>query len=127
VINETEHPIELSLSFSADPIPIPNSPNTFVKVFLPSDTMTLEKRSAFSYGITQIASLDEPTNIHRILQPKQDCLFYSVAIFYQTKDTAFNEDRGGNRAEFVLKGNELVYNLLPAIDALPCGKITVIK
>jgi hypothetical protein len=127
VINETEHPIELSLSFSADPIPIPNSPNTFVKVFLPSDTMTLEKRSAFSYGITQIASLDEPTNFHRILQPKQDCLFYSVAIFYQTKDTAFNEDRGGNRAEFVLKGNELVYNLLPAIDALPCGKITVIK
>ncbi|MTB50088.1 hypothetical protein [Lewinella sp. W8] len=127
IVNETEHPIELSVCFSADSISIPNSPNTFVKVFLPSDTMTLDKRDKFSYGITQLASFDEPTSFDRTIGPHEDCLFYSVALFYQANPGAFNEDRGGNRAEFILRGKELFYNLLPQIDALPCGQIAVGK
>ena len=47
VINETGNPKELSLDFSADSIPIPNSPDTFVKLFLPTDTMTMEKTKPF--------------------------------------------------------------------------------
>lgn len=42
-INETGYPLELAVNFSADSIAIPNSPGTFVKLFLPTDTMTLEK------------------------------------------------------------------------------------
>ena len=54
VINETSHPIKLDLEFSADSVAIPGSPETYVKVFLPADTMTMEKRSLFSYGVTEL-------------------------------------------------------------------------
>ncbi|MEM1408469.1 MAG: hypothetical protein AAGG59_16925 [Bacteroidota bacterium] len=127
VMNETGHPVEISISFSADSISIPGAPNTFVKVFLPSDTMTLDKRPLFSYGVTRLASLEEPTNFQRTIKPKTDCLFYTVALFYQTKDNVWNEERGGNRAELCFNGNNLVYNMLPQIDALACGRIAVIR
>ncbi len=41
VINETKNSLELTVDFSADSIAIPNSPDTFVKLFLPPDTMDL--------------------------------------------------------------------------------------
>ena len=50
VVNETETPLELKINFSADSIPIPHSPDTFVKLFLPSDTTTQDKQSLFDYG-----------------------------------------------------------------------------
>ena len=123
VINETGHPIELEISFSADSITIPNSPNTFVKVFLPPDTMTLDKQNLFSYGVTRLESFDKSTNFHKMINPNEDCLFYTVAIFYQTKDYVLNEERGGNRAEFIFNGENIVFNMLPQIDSLPCGHI----
>ncbi|MBX2828223.1 MAG: hypothetical protein KTR22_08675 [Flavobacteriaceae bacterium] len=123
VVNTTDSPIELNLHFSADPIPIPNSPNTFVKVFLPPDTMTMEKQKAFSYGITELKSLEHPTSFHSTIPPNEDCLFYVVGFFYQTTASAINEARGGNRGELILKGNELFYNMLPQIESLPCGSI----
>ncbi|WP_394751048.1 hypothetical protein [Spongiimicrobium salis] len=127
VVNETEKPITFTVNFSADSIPIPNSPNTFVKLFLPSDTMTPEKQSQFSYGLTTVASLDASTKFQKKLNPKEDSLFYVVAIFYQTKADAWNEERGGNRGELILKGQDLFYRMLPQIDALPCGHITFHK
>ncbi|MEM9022843.1 MAG: hypothetical protein AAGB22_03830, partial [Bacteroidota bacterium] len=120
---ETWNSIELSLHFSADSIPIPNSPHTFVKVFLPPDTMTLDKQPAFSYGVTRLTSFDKPTSFQRTIMPKEDCLFYTVALFYQTKNDAWSEERGGNRAEFIFDGKGLIFNMLPQIDALPCGQI----
>jgi hypothetical protein len=59
----------------------------------------------------------------RTIKPKEECLFYVVAIFYQTIATAANQDRGGNRAELVLKGQDLFYRMPPQIDSLPCGQI----
>jgi hypothetical protein len=123
VSNETQHPIEVSVSFSADSIAIPNSPDTFVKVFLPTDKMTYDKQYLFSYGITQLESFYKPTNFQRTIGPGEDCLFYTVAVFYQTKKTAFNSERGGNRAEFVYNGEGLVFNMLPQINSLSCGYI----
>jgi len=123
VINETEQPLELSLNFSADSIPIPNSPYTFVKLLLPSDTMTLDKQSLFSYGITELETLDKSTKFQRNLNPKEDCLFYVVAFFYQTEEEAWRQYRGGNRAALILKEQALFYNMLPQIDMLPCGQI----
>lgn len=123
VVNETKAPFELTINFSADSIPIPHSPDTFVKLFLPSDTMTREKQSLFSYGVAHLKSFDKPTKFQRILQRNEECLFYVVAIFYQTVATAENRDRGGNRGELVMKGKELFYRLPPTIDSLPCGQI----
>ena len=127
VINDTKDSIELAISFSADSIAIPNSPNTFVKIFLPSDTMTLDKRNLFSYGITRLESFNKPSSFHRIINPKEECLFYTVAVFYQTKADVMGEDRGGNRAEYIFNGKSLIFNMLPQIDSLPSGNISVIE
>lgn len=123
VINETETSLELTVNFFADSIEIPNSLNTFVKLFLPPDTMTLDKQILFSYGITELESFDKPTRFQRKINPKEECLFYVVAIFYQTRADARDQQRGGNRAEFVLKGQDLFYRMLPQIDSLLCGHI----
>jgi hypothetical protein len=123
IVNETVTPFELTIKFSADSIPIPHSPGTFVKLFLPSDTMTHDKQSLFDYGVTHLKSLDKPTMFQRSVKPKEECLFYIVAIFYQTIATTENRDRGGNRAELILKGKDLFYRLPPTIDSLPCGQI----
>lgn len=113
----------MAVNFPVDSIPIPNSPGTYVKVFLPSDTMTLDKRSLFSYGLTELESFEQPTKFERRLNPKEDCLFYVVAIFYQTRAGAWHQERGGNRAELMLKEQELFYRMLPQIDLLRCGRI----
>ena len=123
VINETGNPLELTVHFSADSIAIPNSPNTFVRLFLSPDTMTLDKRNLSNYGVTtELESFDQSTRFQRKLNPNEDCLFNVVAIFYQTKAGEWNE-RGGNRAELVLKGQDFFYRMPPQIDSLHCGHI----
>ncbi len=127
VINKTVTPLKLAINFSADSIAIPGSPDTYVKLFLPADTMTPARQSLVSYGITELGSFDKPTRFQRTISPGEDCLFYVVAVFYQTKATAQYQQRGGNRAELVLKGQELFYRMLPQIDFLPCGHIITEK
>ena len=123
VLNQTEAPLELTIKFSADSIPIPHSPDTFVKLFLPSDTMTHDKQSLFDYGVKHLKSFDKPTLFKRTIRPNEECLFYVEAIFYQTRATALNQQRGGNRAELVLKGQDLFYRMPPQVDSLPCGGV----
>lgn len=121
--NETESPQELTVYFSADSIPIPHSPDTFVRLFLPSDTMTYGKRSVYDFGVKNFEGFGKPTSFRRLLKPGEECRFNVVGIFYQTLPTAEFRDRGGNRAEFVLKGHDLFYRMPPQIEWLPCGKI----
>jgi len=123
VVNETSTPLELLLNFSADSIAIPSTPDTFVKLFLPPDTMTIDKQSVFSFGVKPLKSFDNPTRFQRTINPGEDCLFNVVAIFYQTRADAENQQRGGNRAELVLKGQDLFYRMPPQIDSLRCGQI----
>jgi|GEM_PF-1513368 len=123
IVNEGNKYIELNLQFEADSFPIPNSPNTFVKLYLPSERMSLDKRNLFSYGIPELKSLDQPTSIHQEIKPKEDFLFYVVALFYQTKKEAIDEGRGGNRSELILKDDKLYYNLIPQVNFLECGTI----
>ncbi|MBX2969980.1 MAG: hypothetical protein KF803_11465 [Cyclobacteriaceae bacterium] len=123
VLNETSNPLELIINFSADSIAIPYSPDTFVKLFLPPDTMTLDKQYLFSYGVTELESFDKPTSLQRTINPNEECLFYVVAIFYQTRATAQNQRRGGNRAELVLEGQDLFYRMPPQINSLSCGHV----
>lgn len=127
ITNKTKHPFELTVNFSADSIGIPNSPDTFVKLFLPADTMTLDKQNLFSYGVTELESFDKPTSFQRSINPKENCLFYVVAVFYQTNAEARNQGRGGNRAELILKGQDLFYRMPPQISDLPCGHINFNK
>jgi hypothetical protein len=127
VVNENPTSIELTIDFTADSIPIPESPDTFMKLFLPADTMTLARQFSYSYGIKTLASLEEPTRFQRIIPPNGECLFYVVAVFYQTKPEARNQPRGGNRAEFFLRGRNLFYRMYPQVDDLLCGHIVDVK
>lgn len=122
VANETGHPLIVEVNFSADSIAIPNSPNTFMKLFLPPDSMTLEKQNLFNYGVRALDSFDQSTSMQRTLAPDEDFLFNVVAIFFQTKDAEWGE-RGGNRAELVVKGQDLFYRMPPQIDYLHCGRV----
>jgi hypothetical protein len=123
IVNETKNPVELTINFSADSIPIPDSPDTFVKLFLPSDTMTHDKKSVFNYGVKDMKSLDTATRFQKTIGPNEECLFYVVGIFYQTKVSAQNQQRGGNRAELVLIGQDLFYSMPPQVRSLRCGQI----
>ena len=124
IINKNKNPLELTVNFTADSIAIPNSPDTFVKLFLPSDTMTYEKRNLSNYGVSELKSFDQSSRFQTKINPNEDCLFNVVAIFYQTKADVLNQERGGNRAELVLKGQDLYFRMLPQIESLHCGNIT---
>jgi hypothetical protein len=115
VVNETEAPFVLTINYPADSIPIPHSPDTFVKLFLPSDTMTHDKQTLYGYGVTHLKSFDKLTMFQRTIKPKEECHFYVVAIFYQTIATPENRDRGGNRTEIIMKGQDLFYRMPPRL------------
>lgn len=118
VINETDTPFELTINFPGDSFAIPTEPNSYLKVFLPPDTMTLNKESSYNYGVADLKSfldtgLNKPTMLHRIINPKEQCIFYIGAL-----------PGAGCRAGFVLKGQDVFYriNLIPDI-LIPCGQI----
>lgn len=130
VVNETTTSMELTIEFPADSFAIPSSPDVFVKLFLPPDTMTHDKQSKYNYGVTGLESFLEfnrPTLLKRTINPKEELLVYIGTVFYQTKSTEAFQERGGNRAELVLKGPNLIYRMLPQIDSLPCGRIGTLK
>lgn len=123
LVNGSNSSLEINIDLSSDSIAIPNSPETFMKLFLPSDTMTLDKQNMFSYGIKDFELPDEATNFKRTLKPQEECLFYVVAFFYQTEAGQWSQERGGNRAELVSIGNELFYRMPPQIPSISCGQI----
>ncbi len=119
VINETDTPLELTINFPADSFAIRSSPDAYLKVFLPSDTMTIDKETSYSYGVlgTDLFNL---TMLQRTINPKDACLFYIGAFF--------TEARGAARAELVLKEQDLFYRIrgiAPELDSalIPCGQI----
>jgi hypothetical protein len=131
IINETATPLELTINLPADSFATGEGGNVYLKLFLPPDTMTLDKESLHYYGITGLESFldfNKPTMFQRTINPKEECLFYIGAVFYQARGTAWkDESRGGNRAELVLKGQDLFYKMIPQIDSLPCGRIVFKK
>jgi hypothetical protein len=134
LINETAAPLELTINFSADSFAILNSPGSYLKLFLPPDTMTLAKEILYSYGVTGLESLLDtpfrPTLLRRIINPKDECLFYVGMLIYQanniTSDSAntYQPSGGGARAELILRERDLFYRINLVDSALiPCGYI----
>ena len=121
VINETTTPFELTISFPADSFAIPAWPDSYLKLFLPPDTMTLNKESLYSYGSGLESFLDtafyKPTMLQRTIRPKEECLFYIGAL-----------PGAGSRAALVLKAQGLFYriNIIPDL-LIPCGQIVFKK
>jgi hypothetical protein len=121
VINETATPLELTINFPADSFAILASPDSYLKVFLPLDTMTLDKETLYSYGATGLESfldtgLNKPTMLQRTINPKGACLFYIGVLFLGSDGVA--------RAGLVLKEQDLFYKInLLGSALIPCGQI----
>jgi hypothetical protein len=130
VINETATPLELTINFPADSVAIFSSPDSYLKVFLPPGTMTLDKEGLYDYGVTGLKSfldtaLNKPTTLQRTINPKEACVFYIGMLSYQPGN-------GTPRAGLVLKEQELFYRI-SGYDAqldsasIPCGHIVFKK
>lgn len=122
VVNESETPIELTVNFPSDSFTIFQSHNSYTKIFLLKEPMTLEKVPMLDYGVTELKSfLDagfyNPSSLHRTIKPKEACLFYISMLFMDA--------RGSARMELVLNGQDLFYNMNVGSDKalIPCGKV----
>ena len=125
VINETATPLELTVSFPADSFAIFPQPDSYLKLFLPPDKMTLDKESLPYYGATGLkyfmdTGLNKPTMLQRTIQPKEECLFYIGMLFHVP-------DNGSVRTGLVLKEQDLFYriSMVKQLDSalIPCGHI----
>lgn len=126
VINEAATPLELAINFPADSFPVP-SPDAYMKVFLPPDTMTQDKEALFDYGATGLKSfyntvLHTPTMLQRTINPKEAYVFYIVVLRHKGVG-------GTPRGGLVLKEQGLFYKISPEFGSalIPCGQIVFKK
>jgi hypothetical protein len=126
VFNESTTPLELAIKFPADPFTIFSSPDSHIRIFLPPDTMTLEKVPLGDYGLTNLqsfldAGFKTPSMLQRTINPKEDYYFYIPVLIHQARGTA--------RAALVLKGQDLFFKIKIAPDSalIPCGHLVFNK
>lgn len=121
VINESASQLELTIKFPAAPFTIFPSPDSHIRIFLPPDTMTLEKVQLGDYGLNLKSFLDvgfnKPGILQRTINPKEEYYFYIPVLIYQARGTA--------RAALVLRGQDLFFriNIAPDSALIPCGHL----
>jgi hypothetical protein len=119
--NQSATPIELKVKFPE--VTFFKSPDSYIKIVLPKESMNIEKEQLFDYGLTNLQSiLNDESNQLVILQkkigPKVDYLFY-VTVFIHI------EGSGSARAKFELNDKELFYKISMGSDTtlIPCGSL----
>lgn len=121
IINETDSALELTINFPDYSSAVLSSGNSRVSVFLPSDTMTIDKETEYGYGITGWPTGPAtPTMLDRTIKPKEACLFYLVVLF--------TDPYAPPQAELVLKEQNVFFRITgiaPELDSklIPCGQI----
>ena len=130
VINESATPLQLSITFPADPFTIFPSPDEHIRIFLPPDTMTVDKIPLYSYGLTNLqssldAGFDKPSMLQKTINSKEEYLFYIPVLIYESRE------RSSARAALVLKGQDLFFriSMTPDVDSalIPCGQLVFKK
>ena len=119
--NQSATPFELKVKFPE--VTFFKSPDSYIKIVLPKESMNIEKEQLFDYGLTNLQSiLNDESNQLGILQkkigPKEDYLFY-VTVFIHI------EGSGSARAKFELNDKELFYKISMGSDTtlIPCGSL----
>lgn len=123
IVNETTTAITFNINFPADSFAIFASPEAYLKLFLPTDTLTLDKISSYNYGLTEIKSfldtnLNKATELQKTILPNEAHLFYVATLAYQAGGTP--------RAAMFLKEQDLYYSISIAphgAATIPTGKI----
>jgi hypothetical protein len=126
IINQTANPLQLKIKFPDDSLAILSSPDSYLKLFLLPDTMTLDKVSLYGYGVTDLKSildtgLNKPTMLQRTINPQEEYLFY-VGVHYLNGG-------GVTRTGLILKEQNLFYRISinPDSTLIPCGHIILNK
>jgi hypothetical protein len=132
ITNETINPIELKIDFPLDSFEFPISSGNYMKLLIPSETITPDKASLADYGLAVKSFLDTRINksysLKRTINPKESTAFYVV--------TLSNHGSGGAlRTGLSLKGQNLFYKIsvykmapeLPLMDEKEfiCGSINL--
>jgi hypothetical protein len=138
VINVTANPLELTIHFPVDSIAILSSPDSYLKLFLPPDTMTIDKVPLYGYGLASLRSvldtgLNKLTMLQRTINPNEEYLFYVGVLRYKvsnqapaTRQAGPHQARGDvTRTGLVLKEQDLFYKISVDLDSslIPCGQI----
>ena len=136
IINETANPIELKIDFPLDSFELPSSTGRYIKLLIPSDTMTVDKASLAYYGLNVKSFLDnhrfEASSSKRTINPRDSTAFHVVIL---SKWNPIAGSSGGMRTGFTLKGQDLIYKIsayklttdFPLIDKkeISCGSINL--
>lgn len=122
IINETPRPFELAIDFPVDSFELPSSAGSYLRVFLPADTMTHEKEDLFNYGLPVSESLDKALkkapSLKRTIYPNDSGTFYVVVLSHQGVN-------GTLRTGLSLKGQDLFYRIND--KEIYCGKTNTEK
>ena len=121
ITNETATPVKCTIDFPADSFELPSSADRYFKLFLPADTMTLEKEHLFNYGLADLKSyldtgLNRPSSLKRTIDPKESSSFYVITLFNKGVD-------GTLRTGLGLKEQDLFYRIND--KEIHCGKINL--
>lgn len=126
VINESPNPLELFINFPADSFAILPSTDSYLKLFLPPDTITVDKLSMFNYGIADPKfylnnNLNQASSKKQTLKPGKESIFCILMLFVTP------DGNGRVRTGLVFEGQDLFYRVNieePIGSALvPCGRI----
>jgi len=132
ITNETISPVELKINFPLDSFEFPLSSGVYMKLFIPSDTMTLDKIPLTDYGLPIKSFFDtgitKSHSLKRTINPKESTAFYVVMLSNKGVD-------GTLRTGLSLKGHNLFYEIsayksipeLPLMDEkeINCGNINL--
>lgn len=125
VINQSATPIELQVKFPA--VTYFKSPESYIHLVLPRETMNNDKVQLFDYGLTNLQSIlndetNQLSNLQKKIGPKQEHVFY-ITVFIHI------ERNGAARAKFELKGQDLFYKISMGSDTtlIPCGSLAFKK
>ena len=120
IINETANPLELTIDFPLDSFEIPSSSGNYMKLLLPSYTMTIDKESLYDYGLSIKSFLDDnrhkSSSLKRTINPKDFSAFYVVTLSNRGVD-------GILRTGLSLKEQNLFYRING--KEIPCGKVNL--
>lgn len=120
IINNSAAPLDLTITFPADSLPTLPSSDSYLKVFLPLDTMTVDKETLYAYGATRLnsfldAGLRKPTLLQRTIPPGEVVQFYISALYHKAEAPA--------RAKLIIKDQKIFYKI--GVEEIPCGQITL--
>ena len=108
ITNETFDALELTIDFPLDSFEITSSSGNYMRLLLPSDTMTIEKEPLYDYGLTIKSFLDnnrhKSSSLKRTINPKGSSTFYVVTLSNRGVD-------GTIRAGLSLKEQNLFYRV----------------